>query len=260
MDWYKSKVCYTLYSDLNDKQFRAYHNLMALTSQIEAIPSREQMLKVCHIKTLESLEKHFETRKTTLLQVLSKVLCDVHAAIKRRSESRERVQRFRAQKEYVTHYVRPERRVEESRGENTKKKNKSKEEDTIVSSLSKTESSPLSDYQIFEKDIFSKWNSLCSSIPTLSKITAIGGTRRRHLKARFMEKTFSNNIDQIFNLIKSSDFLMGKKPGRDNQQPWKASFDWLIDNDNNYLKILEGRYNNKDKDILQIAAEMGVKI
>ena len=96
MDWYKTKVCYTLYSDFNDKQFRAYHNLMALTAQIETMPTKEQMLKICHYKTLTSLEEYFINRSITLQDVLNKVLIDVQGVLNKRAvwKNKKQVQRL----------------------------------------------------------------------------------------------------------------------------------------------------------------------
>ena len=41
----------------------------------------------------------------------------------------------------------------------------------------------------------------------------------------------------ILNGIKESDFCLGK-----NNSGWKVDFDWIISNDTNYLKVLEGKY------------------
>jgi hypothetical protein len=78
------------------------------------------------------------------------------------------------------------------------------------------------------------------------KVNKITGIRLSHLKTRLLEAEFKTNFDTILTNILDSDFLMGKKPSKDHQN-FKADFDWLIKNDTNYIKILEGKYKNDVK-------------
>lgn len=45
-------------------------------------------------------------------------------------------------------------------------------------------------------------------------------------------------FEELLELIPKSRFLMGKTGGR----PWRVSFDWLVVNDNNWRKVLQGNY------------------
>ena len=86
------------------------------------------------------------------------------------------------------------------------------------------------------KDLY---NSICKD---LSKIRSISSSRKRHLKARW--KQFEYNLgtfEECFKKVQASDFCKGK-----NERGWKADFDWLIKNDNNMVKVLEGKYDNKN--------------
>ena len=47
-------------------------------------------------------------------------------------------------------------------------------------------------------------------------------------------------LKQIFEKMQESNFLKG-----DNKRGWKASFDWLFENDKNWVKVFEGNYDNK---------------
>jgi uncharacterized phage protein (TIGR02220 family) len=85
MDWYKSKVKYTLYSEMSANEFMAYHKIMALTAQLEKIPSKEQMLKVCHYKTLESLQEKLNRESISLQEVLNKVSIDAQEVVNKRN-------------------------------------------------------------------------------------------------------------------------------------------------------------------------------
>jgi hypothetical protein len=46
-------------------------------------------------------------------------------------------------------------------------------------------------------------------------------------------------LTEIVNEIRQSKFLQG-----DNKTGFKATIDWVLENSNNYVKILEGNYRN----------------
>lgn len=82
------------------------------------------------------------------------------------------------------------------------------------------------------------YNSICKS---LSQIRSISSTRKNHLKARW--KQFKYELDtfrEAFEKVEASKFCTGT-----NDRGWKADFDWLIKNDNNMVKVLEGKYDDK---------------
>ena len=85
--------------------------------------------------------------------------------------------------------------------------------------------------------IIESWNNL-----RLPKVTNLTSSRKRHLKARLKEPMFVNNWEELFMKVKRSDFLTGK-----NGYDWKVDFSWIIANNNNYVKVLEGKYDNKVK-------------
>lgn len=66
----------------------------------------------------------------------------------------------------------------------------------------------------------------------------INDARKRKLKTRVQEKSF--DFIKILEKIRKSDRLLGK----DTNSSWKVSFDWIIENQTNYVKILEGNYDN----------------
>lgn len=87
------------------------------------------------------------------------------------------------------------------------------------------------------EEIKNLYNQLC---PSLSRIMKITDSRKRHIKARWKE--VSGNIDafkRLFEMTEESKFLTGN-----NEKGWKADFDWLIKNNDNYTKVLEGKYSN----------------
>ena len=64
-------------------------------------------------------------------------------------------------------------------------------------------------------------------------------SRRAKLKARLADKDFSEGYKTAIEKISASKFCTGE-----NDRGWKATFDWLLANDTNYVKVLEGKYDN----------------
>ena len=89
------------------------------------------------------------------------------------------------------------------------------------------------------KEILCHWNQHLSP-----KVKEITNERKKHLNARLEEKSFVDGWEDIVLRIKNSDFLSGRGP-RNGHQNWKPTFDWVIKNQDNYTKILEGNYDNK---------------
>jgi hypothetical protein len=77
------------------------------------------------------------------------------------------------------------------------------------------------------------WNLFAEerSLPTVSKIN---DTRKRKFSVRIKEPAF--NFIEILTKAASSEFLLTGK--------W-FGFDWIIENDSNYLKVIEGNYESK---------------
>lgn len=86
-------------------------------------------------------------------------------------------------------------------------------------------------------DLFlNKWNELGGNIPSI-KFIRKDSTRYRHLKAR-VEEYGEDTVLEMIDKVSESDFLKG------NATDWTATFDWAI-NASNFLKIIEGNYDNK---------------
>lgn len=90
------------------------------------------------------------------------------------------------------------------------------------------------------KKIQTMWNTICTSYP---KLISISETRKNKVRARVKEmggesesfKTF----ELLFHKLEESNFLRG-----DNKKGWRATFDWLFTNSNNWVKVYEGTYDN----------------
>lgn len=75
------------------------------------------------------------------------------------------------------------------------------------------------------------WN-LFAKEKGLAQIKIVSDSRKRKLKVRIREKAF--DLPAILGKAKDSPFLLQNK---------FFSFDWVIENDKNYLKVIEGNYD-----------------
>ena len=88
--------------------------------------------------------------------------------------------------------------------------------------------------------IIEMWNNtLC---PPLSKVTKITDSRKKKIKVRFIEMEGNEKgietLKQLFEKIKTNKFLLG-----DGSKGWKVAFDWVFENDSNWVKIMEDHYS-----------------
>ncbi len=97
MDWIKVLTRHALveYTDLKDSEFVAWIKIMALTAELEHEPSREQMLKYVHYKTLDSLQCKLNKHSIDLQYVLNKVSMDVQYVVNNRERSKVNTKRYR---------------------------------------------------------------------------------------------------------------------------------------------------------------------
>jgi len=81
------------------------------------------------------------------------------------------------------------------------------------------------------------WNSL-----GLTKLVSLkkGSIRYKELNARVVDYG-SDKVLEAIGSISKSKFLQG-----DNNKGWSITFDWLV-KPNNFIKVLEGNYTDKDK-------------
>jgi hypothetical protein len=80
------------------------------------------------------------------------------------------------------------------------------------------------------------WN-LFAQEKSLAQVKTINDQRKRKFKVRLKEKAF--NLCEILRKAAQSEYLM-------TSGNW-FSFDWIIENDSNYLKVLEGNYDKKGR-------------
>lgn len=86
------------------------------------------------------------------------------------------------------------------------------------------------------KSIIERFNSVCNSLPRVTKLSDARKTKIR----TFLKEFTVDELYTVFAKAQQSDFLSGRS-GR-----WSATFDWLI-NKTNAVKVLDGNYDNKGK-------------
>ncbi len=79
------------------------------------------------------------------------------------------------------------------------------------------------------------YNSICKSLPKCQRLNAKRSKSIAHILKNFTEE----EILEVFNNLENSSFCTGN-----NKSGWKASIDFIL-SENNFVKTLEGNYNNK---------------
>lgn len=91
------------------------------------------------------------------------------------------------------------------------------------------------------KEIKELWNAVCVGYP---KLHSLSESRKNKMRNRIAEMGGAEKalplLRGIFTKMQASNFLRG-----DNKRGWKASFDWLFENDKNWVKVYEGNYDNR---------------
>lgn len=107
-----------------------------------------------------------------------------------------------------------------------------------------TETITITDTVINYNGVLENFHLYCDR---MSKVSKLSDQRKKHISARFKDFNY-DTIIEVFKKAGKSDFLCGINP-----KAWKADFDWIF-NPTNFLKILEGKYDNKDlvKPVLKI--------
>lgn len=82
------------------------------------------------------------------------------------------------------------------------------------------------------------YHDRCPSLPRVLKLT---DKRKMKIRVRFEEMKFSyETLQDVFDKCEASNFMRG-----DNKRGWKADFDWIFTNSQNWVKVLEGKYDNQ---------------
>lgn len=82
------------------------------------------------------------------------------------------------------------------------------------------------------------WNTLTS--PPIPRCMAMTPKRHAHARARLAD-VGADKLREAMRRIEGSTFCRGESGG------WVATFDWLIESPDNATKVLEGKYDNRER-------------
>lgn len=92
--------------------------------------------------------------------------------------------------------------------------------------------------QISIQELADGWNEIVATEDGFKKVTKLTEDRRKRIRLRLKTHPESEFWNKVLNKIPRVPFLSGK-----NDRKWRADFDFLIKNDENALKIYEGKYD-----------------
>lgn len=96
------------------------------------------------------------------------------------------------------------------------------------------------------EDLVEVWNEVAArSGGLLAQVKVLAGSRRRKCLRRLAEHPADDFWNRVFGHLERSAFLRGMQDRADSNphKNWRASFDWLVNNDSNCVRVYEGNYN-----------------
>jgi len=118
----------------------------------------------------------------------------------------------------------------------SRRKNKMSEKTYVQHMETGTETETVIDTLINYNGVLENFHLYCNR---LSKVSKLSDQRKKHISGRYKEFDY-DTIIEVLKKAGKSDFLCGINP-----KAWKADFDWIF-NPTNFLKIMEGKYENKN--------------
>lgn len=116
---------------------------------------------------------------------------------------------------------------------NQEQEQEQKQEQEITLSLLPDENGPARSHP----DAFvAVWNENRGTLP---RILDLSDDRRKKVQTRIRKGLTIERFTEAVKVCAATPFLTGQ-----NDRKWRASFDWLVENDSNLLKVLEGKYTD----------------
>ena len=76
----------------------------------------------------------------------------------------------------------------------------------------------------------------------LARVIEFTDSRRKKVQTRMNQGISLEQFERAVEMCALTPFLRG-----DNDRGWKADFDWLIENDKNLLRVLEGKFDGSSR-------------
>ena len=100
--------------------------------------------------------------------------------------------------------------------------------------------------QVPYQEIVDLYHQICTSLP---KVVLLNEKRKQLLRARWKEHPDLEFWKELFQRVENSDFLTGRKAD------FRADFEWII-RPTNFVKIIEGRYDNVKQNTVSVDDEI----
>jgi hypothetical protein len=92
-------------------------------------------------------------------------------------------------------------------------------------------------------DLLELWNATVH--PPIPKCRELNDERRRRIRSRLQKRPSLTEWREAFEKANGSAFCRGEAPTKNGDKPWVVTFDWIIRNDTNAAKVLEGNYDDR---------------
>ena len=80
-------------------------------------------------------------------------------------------------------------------------------------------------------------------LPELPRIVKLTDSRKSHIRQRWLQDLGDlEEWGKYFDIVRKSNFLMGKSKSKDGRPPFRADLEWLC-KPNNICKVIEGKYH-----------------
>jgi len=84
-------------------------------------------------------------------------------------------------------------------------------------------------------------------LPELPQCVKLSEKRKGHIRQRWADDLPDlDSWREYFQIVRKSDFLMGRIPSHDTRPPFRADLEWLV-NASNIIKVIEGKYHVNHK-------------
>lgn len=149
------------------------------------------------------------------------------------------------QTEYKCDETKEDKRKGKEKKENNSKENKDIEIKILPTAETAQEITLINDTQCESIDIEKLAKLFNEHCPSLPKVIKLNDVRKAKVKLRLKEMGSLQNYIKVLDKMENTPFLKGQ-----NKSKWKATFDWLIANEVNWLKVIEGNYDDVATDFV----------
>jgi hypothetical protein len=98
-------------------------------------------------------------------------------------------------------------------------------------------------------EIVATWNEFAGA-HELSRVSKVTAQRKKGILARLRDSDFE--MMKLIQAIEAQPFLFGE-----NGRGWRADFDWIFLHEENYIKIMEGKYGKADRSETHLGSGTG---